>query len=50
MVEPGDHLIMVGASSADIRCQGTIALKGDVRHVKEKVFASEAEVVQSNSR
>lgn len=45
VVEPGEHLVMIGASSSDIRTQGIITLTGDVCDVTDKVFCSQAEII-----
>ena len=44
VVEPGVSRIMIGASSEDIRLAGTIELTGQTRVVREKVFASKAQI------
>lgn len=45
VVEPGTHTVMIGASSGDIKLEGTLELTGEARKVKSRVFETKAEIV-----
>ncbi len=45
VVEPGTHTVMVGASSEDIRLEGTVELTGSVRAVSKRVFETKTELL-----
>ena len=45
VVEPGEHTVMLGASSGDIKLEGMLELTGEVRKVKSRVFETKADVI-----
>ena len=45
VVEPGKHTVMVGASSGDIKLEGTLELTGEVRKVTGRVFETKGEIL-----